>query len=188
MGNPERRAVGRRRADAARNLDLLLRAARELIDQSGTDLVMDEVARRAGVGNATLYRNFPTRADLLVAVYQDEIDELCQLGSDLLAAPSPAEALFTWIDSLVVHIATKRALALAATDGTRRSELFDLWHAAIGTAMTALVARAHQVGALQPDVNPIDLLALVNGAALAATDPEHARRIVSLARRGIATE
>jgi len=65
---------------ATRNLALLLGAARELIHQSGTNLVMNEVARRAGVGNATLYRNFPTRADLLVAVYQDEVDALCGLG------------------------------------------------------------------------------------------------------------
>jgi AcrR family transcriptional regulator len=119
-----------RRADAASNLELLLTAAREAIDQSGSDLVMDEVARRAGVGHATLYRNFPTRADLLVAVYQDEIDELCSLGADLQAEPSPAEALFAWMDALVVHIATKRtgagshrrrAAASCSTAGTPRS-------------------------------------------------------------------
>src|SRR6266566_3404558 len=103
------------RADAARNRQLLLEAARRLIDERGPAVVMDEVARRAGVGNATLYRNFPTRGDLLAAVYADEVAALCQQGTALLARPCAGEALFDWLDSFVVHVAAKRALALAAT-------------------------------------------------------------------------
>ncbi|XVQ86695.1 TetR/AcrR family transcriptional regulator [Microbispora siamensis] len=83
---PEPAPPGRtRRADASRNAALLLAAARELIDSSGPDVALDEVARRAGVGNATLHRHFPTRAELLVAVYADEVAELCRQGADLLA-------------------------------------------------------------------------------------------------------
>jgi hypothetical protein len=90
------------------------------------------------------------------------------------------------MDALVVHIATKRALALAAAEGTGRSELFERWHAAVRSAMAALVARAHDAGGMRADVGTADLLALVNGAALAAADPDHARRVVALARSGIA--
>jgi len=97
------------RADAARNVDRLLAAARELVAERGAEVPMDEVAKRAGVGNATLYRHFPTRADLLVAVYADEIDRLARLGADA--------DLFTWLDAYVEHVTTKRPLAMAATEG-----------------------------------------------------------------------
>ncbi|GAA0909560.1 hypothetical protein GCM10009557_84130 [Virgisporangium ochraceum] len=114
------------RADAARNLDLLVAAARELFSERGPDIPLDEVARRAGVGNATLYRHFPTRGDLIVAVYADEVEALCRHGVDLAAAPDPGAALFEWLDAFVVHIAAKRPLALAVTDNAdqRRTRLF----------------------------------------------------------------
>src|ERR1700753_3858906 len=89
------------RADASRNAARLLAAARDVLAESGNDVPFDVIARHAGVGNATLYRHFPTRADLLVAVYADEVDALCQQGVDLLGRPSAAEALFGWLDSFV---------------------------------------------------------------------------------------
>ena len=121
------------RADAARNVQALITAAKELFDEQGTDIALDEVARRAGVGNATLYRNFPTRADLIVAVYADEVAELCLHGAALLMTESAGEGLFAWLDRFVVHVATKRALALAGTENNneRSTELFDTWHAAM---------------------------------------------------------
>lgn len=178
-----------RRADASRNAALLLAAARELVARSGPDVALDEVARHAGVGNATLYRHFPTRADLLVAVYADEVAALCRQGADLLAGPSPAGALFAWLDAFVVHVSAKRALALAATEGPagRRTELFDRWHEAMRSTAAALLARAQDDGAVRPDLTVTDLLALVNGAALTAADAAHARRLVALLRGGVET-
>lgn len=176
-----------RRADAARNVELLLAAARELLDESGAEVALDEVARRAGVGNATLYRHFPTRGDLLVAVYADEVAALCRKGADLLGDPSPVDALFTWLEAFVVHVATKRALALAATEGpgTRRTRMFDQWHESMRSTATKLLCRAQDVGAVRPELTVTDLLAIGSGAALTGTNVAHAQRLVGLLRSGV---
>jgi AcrR family transcriptional regulator len=185
-GNPTTPVRGRR-ADASRNAELLLAAARELLDESGAEVALDEVARRAGVGNATLYRHFPTRGDLLVAVYADEVAALCRQGADLLNAPSPVDALFAWVDAFVVHVATKRALALAATEGpgARRTSLFDQWHESMRSAATKLLHRAQDAGTVRPELTVTDLLAIGSGAALTASDVAHAQRLVGLLRSGV---
>ncbi|WP_330230269.1 TetR/AcrR family transcriptional regulator [Nocardia sp. NBC_00508] len=173
------------RSDASRNIIRLLVSARELMAETGNEVALDEVARRAGVGNATLYRHFPTRADLLAAVYADEVVALCRSGTALADAASPLDALFTWLDEFVVHVATKRPLALAATEApsSRRAPLFERWHASIIATASDLVQRARPE--LRPDVTVTDVLALASGAAL-ATDAEHARRLVALLRTGLA--
>jgi AcrR family transcriptional regulator len=169
-----------KRADASRNAARLLAAAREVLAESGNDAPYDAIARRAGVGNATLYRHFPTRADMLAAVYADEVATLCRRGADLLDAPDPLDALFTWLDDFVVHVATKRALALAASDAA--GDLFHQWHTAITSTATRLMDRAQP--ALRPGLTATDVLTLANGAAL-ATDTAHARYLVTLLRTGI---
>jgi AcrR family transcriptional regulator len=173
------------RSDAQRNRQRLLAAARKLVAEVGNEVALDEVARRAGVGNATLYRHFPSRAELLAALYADEVAVLCGYGNQLLDASSPIEALFAWLDAFVVHVATKRPLALAATDGPgeRRTPLFDEWHTSITNTAAALVRRAQP--ALRQDITPADLLALASGATL-TTDVETARRLVALLRTGLA--
>lgn len=165
------------RADATRNADRLLTAARELVAERGAEVPLDEVAKRAGLGNATLYRHFPTRADLLVAVYADEIDRLAGLGADA--------DLFTWLDAYVEHVMTKRALATAATEGPpgRRAELSGRWHQTITETATALVARA--APQLRPGLTARDLLALATGVALTAVDTAQARRLLALVRAGV---
>jgi len=165
------------RADATRNAGRLLAAARELVAERGAEVPLDEVAKRAGVGNATLYRHFPTRADLLVAVYADEVDRLAKLGAET--------DLFTWLDAYVEHVTTKRALALAATEGPpgRRAELSGRWHRTITETAAALVARS--APELRPGLTAKDLLALATGVALTAADPAHARRLLALVRTGV---
>ncbi|MEZ0112618.1 AcrR family transcriptional regulator [Catenulispora sp. EB89] len=176
------------RADAAKNVQALVAAAKELFDEQGLDVALDEVARRAGVGNATLYRNFPTRADLIVAVYVDEVADLCTSGAMLLEAAAPEEALFMWLDRFVVHVATKRALALAGTENSaeRRTELFDAWHTVMRTVAGDLYERAREAGAVSPDVTVDELLALTYAAAIAGTGPGHARRLLRMMRYGFA--
>jgi len=177
-----------RRADAARNAGLLLAAARQLVAERGPDVPLDDVARRAGVGNATLYRNFPTRGDLLAAVYADEVADLCRQGDDLLAAPDAGAALFAWLDAFVVHIATKRALALAVTDrpDARRSQLFEQWHRSITRTAEALLRRAGDASAVRPGLTAAELLALTSAAAIAGTDAGHARHLLAVLRDGLA--
>ncbi|GAA2214726.1 hypothetical protein GCM10009850_101910 [Nonomuraea monospora] len=102
------------RVDAQRNRDLLLAAAVQVFAERGTDAPLDDVARRAGVGNATLYRHFPTRSDLLIAVYADEVTQLCASAETLRSeAASPREALHEWLRLFMDHVATKPDLAFA---------------------------------------------------------------------------
>jgi AcrR family transcriptional regulator len=183
----ERSAPGRaRRADAAANARSLVSAARELFDEHGPEVALDVVARRAGVGNATLYRHFPTRADLLVAVYADEAAALCRRGAGLLDGPSAGDALFDWLDDLLGHMEGMRALVLAAAGGPGdgRTELFRRSHASLTSTTEDLLARAKAAGAVHPDLAVADLLALTGAAAIAAGGTDHARRLLRLMRRG----
>jgi AcrR family transcriptional regulator len=182
-------APGRaRRADATRNTQLLLAAAKELFDEHGPEVALDEVARRAGVGNATLYRHFPTRGDLLVAVYADEVAALCEQGAALLREPSAAEALFAWLDSFVAHVATKRDLALAGTQNSdeRRTELFDRWHESMRSTAERLLIRAQEAGAVRADLTVRDMLALTSATAVAGTSTHDAQQLLRILRHGFA--
>ncbi|WP_433479490.1 TetR/AcrR family transcriptional regulator [Spirillospora sp. CA-142024] len=181
-------ASGRpRRADAERNARLLLTAARELFDEQGPGAPLDEIARRAGVGNATLYRHYPTRGDLLVAVYADEVAALCDQGAALPAETAPGEAFFTWLDAFAVHVATRRTLAFAGTesDGDRRTELFERWHSALTSTAERLLARAQDAGAVRGDVTVTEVLALANAVAASGADPARVRRLLSIVRDGL---
>jgi AcrR family transcriptional regulator len=115
---------------------------------------LDEVARRAGVGNATLYRHYPTRSDLLVAVYADEVAALCDRGTALLREPAPGEAFFIWLEAFVVHVMTRRTLAFAGTDSgaERRTALFERWHASMTSTAEKLISRAQEAGTVCTDL------------------------------------
>lgn len=175
-----------RRADAARNAGAILAAARDLFAERGPDVPFDEVARRAGVGNATLYRHFPTRSDLLVAVYGEEVAELCR-RADRANGLAPEEALFEWLDEFVVHVAGKRSLALAITETAdgRRTALFEQWHATITDTATRLLAAAQAGGAIRAQITGRELLALLSAVAVAAADTGDARRLLAILRYGL---
>ncbi|MFF4836610.1 TetR/AcrR family transcriptional regulator [Streptomyces sp. NPDC001315] len=179
----------RRRADAQRNYDLLVAAARDVFHDHGVDAPLDDIARRAGVGNATMYRHFPTRRELIIAVYSEEVAELCTRSQSLLAEEPPGDALFDWLQDFIAHVAAKRELALSITDDRtgQRSALFDRWHHSMHTAASALLTRAQSAGTVRADLNASELLALANGIALTATDPTQAERLVLLVRQGTDT-
>lgn len=175
-----------RRADAQRNYELLLAAAKEIFDEQGVDAPLDDVARRAGVGNATMYRHFPTRRELIIAVYADEVTELCARGEALLGEMPAGDALFDWLRMFVAHVATKRELALVLADDHdgQRSALFRRWHEAMHSTASALLARAQQAGAVRAEVSASDLLALANGTALTGVDSDQTERLLLLVRHG----
>ncbi|MFC0038434.1 TetR/AcrR family transcriptional regulator [Actinomadura rayongensis] len=179
----------RRRADAQRNYDLLVAAARDVFHDHGVDAPLDDIARRAGVGNATMYRHFPTRRELIIAVYADEVAALCDRSRSLLTVDPPGDALFGWLRDFVAHVATKRELALSITDDRtgQRSALFDHWHDSMHTAASALLTRAQSAGAVRPDLSATELLALANGIALTATDAARTERLLLLVRQGTDT-
>ncbi|MEV0400430.1 helix-turn-helix domain-containing protein [Actinoallomurus sp. NPDC050550] len=177
-----------RRADAQRNYERLLATAREVFSERGVDAPLDDIARRAGIGNATMYRHFPTRRELIIAVYADEVAALCAHGEALLNNESPADALFGWLRAFIAHVAAKRELALAIPNdqGGQRSALFDRWHKAMHTTASTLLTHAQSRGAVDTDLDVFDLLALANGIAVASSDTDQVERCLGLLRRGIA--
>src|ERR1044071_7080651 len=100
-----------KRADARRNYEKVLTAAREAFAEGGESTSLEEIARRAGVGIGTLYRNFPNRQALLEALYVGEVEEICRAAQELGDDADPWEALSGWFDRFIGYIATKRALA-----------------------------------------------------------------------------
>jgi AcrR family transcriptional regulator len=182
---------GPMRADARRNRHLLLAAALEAFTEHGADDVsLEEVARRAGVGIGTLYRHFPTRQALLESVYRDQVDALGALATDLLDAPSPADALGTWLRAMISFSTTKRSMTtslLATMDKT--SELFSACSAVIRQAIESLLARGQEAGEIRRDVEATDLLRLSHAITVATErtpgGPEQAERLLGLMLDGL---
>ncbi|MFD5831080.1 TetR/AcrR family transcriptional regulator [Lentzea sp. NPDC060358] len=107
-----------RRADARRNAGTVLDAAAAVFVTSGVEAPIREIAARAGVGTATIYRHYPTRADLIVAVYRSQVQALSVAGPALLASePGPHEALTRWLDRFVDFVVTKQGLATVLQSG-----------------------------------------------------------------------
>lgn len=174
-----------RRSDARDNHALLLAAARAVFAEDGPDAPLDRVARRAGIGNATMYRHFPSRRELVTAVYAEEVASLTARAS--LTASDPLAELFAWLTLFVTHVRDKRALALSLTSPAGDHEtLFAQWHTTMNETAAALVDRARAAGTVAPDTDPVDLLLLATGIALsgAATRTPH---LLDIVRRGVST-
>src|SRR6202522_360266 len=125
MAQPSAEAARRPRADAVRNRERVLEAAKAVFSAGGPDASLEAVARHAGVGIGTLYRHFPSREALFEAVYRREVEQLADLAEQLKAEASPVEALRRWLRSNVEFVATKKgmsaALALAVNSSSELS-------------------------------------------------------------------
>ncbi|MEA2155031.1 MAG: hypothetical protein QOE11_1171, partial [Solirubrobacteraceae bacterium] len=154
--------------------------------QDGASTPLETVAHRAGVGIGTLYRHFPTRQNLLEAVYIDEVEAICRSVEDYAELP-PWEALSGWLHRFVGFAATKRALAeqlFAYVD--HDSEMFRACGTAITTAGEALLRRAQEAGVVRPDTNFTDVGRMVAGiSVIRPSDPEQIERILELALDGL---
>ncbi|MEU4198279.1 helix-turn-helix domain-containing protein [Kribbella sp. NPDC026611] len=170
------------RADARRNFDALLAAAREAFATKGVEASLEEIARQAGVGIGTLYRNFPTRQDLLNAVYFGEIEELCIAAEKAQDLP-PWEALNSWLQAFVGYAATKRAIWESLN---RETESFKTARAAMYAAGTPLFERAQAAGEARTDISFDDLLRMVSGLTAAGfTDQAQRNRVLNIALDGV---
>lgn len=170
---------GRRRADARRNRDRLVAAAGAVIAEAGAEASLEEIARRAKVGSATLHRHFPSRAELLEAVLRDRVQALRARAEDLLTAPSAGAALVTWLRDVVAHAATARGFGPALA-GYKSDPGFSP-HTMIREAAQQLLARAHREGSVDPNVTVDDVLQLANGISLATESlPDPAQRADTL--------
>jgi AcrR family transcriptional regulator len=175
-----------KRADARRNYDKLVAAGREAFTERDSSASLEDIARRAGVGIGTLYRHFPTRTDLIEAVYVEEVEALCRSADDLSDAP-PWDALVGWLHRFIGYVATKHALAeelFAVAD--RDAEVFKSCRVAFYGAGEPLLRRAQEAGAVRPDVSIGDVVQMVGGIAkIQAADPATVERILSVALDGL---
>lgn len=145
----------KRRADARRNLDALIEAAKEVFATSGVDAPAKEITDRAGVGVGTLYRHFPQRSDLVLAVLEREIDACAEAGRELSAAGPPEVALTRWIRRYTDLVATKAGLASALQSGEAAHEALRTYvYERMAPVLDALAAAAK----IRPDVTAADIL------------------------------
>jgi AcrR family transcriptional regulator len=175
-----------KRADARRNYDKLIAAAREAFTEDGTSASLEDIARRAEVGIGTLYRHFPTRQALLEAVYTDEVEAICRSAEDFAGLP-PWEALSGWLHRFVGYAVTKKALAeelMAYVD--KDADVFLSCRTAINDTGGALLKRAQDAGVVRPDVTFSDVGRMVGGiAVIRLADPEQIERILDMALDGL---
>jgi AcrR family transcriptional regulator len=148
------RAPRPHRADAARNYDALLATAREVFTEYGADAPLDEIARRVGVGIATLYRNFPTRESLLENVYITEVEAVCREAATL-SAEAPWDAITGWLRRYIEYVATKRAVA---TGVNRDTDVYRACTQALYESGGPLLERAQAAGLIRGDVTIDDVL------------------------------
>ncbi|MFF5012896.1 TetR/AcrR family transcriptional regulator [Streptomyces sp. NPDC001165] len=172
------------RKDAARNYDALLAAAREAFAEHGAEASLEDIARRAGVGIGTLYRNFPTRRDLFETVYADEVNALCRAAVEL-AVREPWEALTAWLDRFAGYMVTKRAVREALDD---ESDIFMACRESMYAAGGPLLERAQKAGVARADMDFGDLLRMVAGITATAFENKAQRdRVLAIALDGVRT-
>lgn len=168
------------RADAARNRALLLDAARDAFEAapSGATVSLEAIARAAGVGIGTLYRNFPTREVLVEALHRSELDEVVASAAPLLESHNGFEALRLWMDRYTRFVATKQGMADAlrvalASGAIRKSETRDRINETVG----GLLAAGAADGSIRPDIDAEDLTTMLVGIFVATGDAKDAKRV-----------
>jgi AcrR family transcriptional regulator len=176
------------RADAQRNLDALLEAAKAVFGASGVDAPVREIAARAGVGVATVYRHFPQRSDLVAAVFRREVDACAASAPALARDHEPGEALARWLRRYTSFIATKRGLAAALHSGDPAFDgLPAYFRQNLEPALQSLLDAAVTAGQIRADVEPYELLRAVGNLSIATGEDEalHSRRMVDLLIDGL---
>jgi AcrR family transcriptional regulator len=169
-----------RRADAERNRDKILAAARSAFADPGTEVSMAEISRRAGVGMATLYRNFPGRRELLEALYTDEVNAICE------AAEAPGASLLSWLRQLFAFFASKRHIAaelLKHTDSG--NSVFGGSRARVTAAGQPLLAAAQQAHEVRDDLTLEQVLDLIHAIATIRGDTSYVQAILQAALDGL---
>jgi AcrR family transcriptional regulator len=174
----------RPRTDARRNRERILEVARDAFTRHGADASLDDIARQAGVGPGTLYRHFPTRDELIEAVYRTEVEKLAAAQRRFSEEKLPLDALRAWMLLFVDHIAAKQIIAPALNSilgGPTR--LYEGSRSQIQGAIDSLVRRAIKSGDMRKDIEPFDLLRALIGVAHVASGPEwqqSAKRLVDI--------
>ncbi|MEV4211276.1 TetR family transcriptional regulator [Micromonospora sp. NPDC049662] len=173
------------RADAQRNYDLIVEAAAEAIARDGAYASLEEIARSAGVGSATLHRRFPSRWSLLQAVFRTCVQNLAGRAEDLLAEPDALAAFTTWLREVTVYATTTRGLAVTLLNAPPEEN--ETCGATLCAAGEKLLRRAVEQGTVRADVVMADVMTLANAISLAAqpADATKAERLLALSLAGI---
>ncbi len=166
------------RADARRKRDAILAAAVDVFADRGVDIALDEVARRAGVGIATLYRHFPTREALIAGAYLREIDDLCDGVDDLLQTESPDRAMLLWMQRFVGYVAGKPGMAQALKSIVQATDAAGLQvsHDKVDAAIDRLVRAGTTAGVFRPGAEAVPLANALSGICLANSEPGSEQR------------
>lgn len=161
------------RSDAQRNRDRILEVAKAAFTRFGAEASLDDIARQAGVGAGTLYRHFPSREELLKAVYRTEIEKLAAAERTFAETLPPVEALRAWLLLFVENIAAKQVIApaLSALIGDPK-KVFEASYAQMREAFHSLVSRGIRSGDIRSDLDPGDLLRALIGVAHVAAAPD----------------
>ncbi|MBB4932879.1 AcrR family transcriptional regulator [Lipingzhangella halophila] len=182
-------ATRAKRVDARRNEGTLLDAAAAVFVTSGVEAPVRDIAAKAGVGMGTIYRHFPTRADLIIAVYRHQVEACAEAGPDLLASsPTPYAALGRWIDLFVDFLVTKHGLAAALrSDNTAFEALHAYFIDRLLPVCAQLLDAAAEAGEIRSDVDAYELMRGVGNVCIGAeNDPRYnARRLVGLLVAGL---
>jgi len=189
IGSGSESSPPRKRADARRNEETLLEVAAAAFIASGVDVPVRDIAAKAGVGIGTIYRHFPTRADLIVAVYRHQVEACVQAGPVLLAnSDSPHLALTRWIDLFVDFLVTKHGLAEALqSDDATFVTLHAYFLDRLLPVCAELLDAAAKAGEIRPDVEALELMSGVGNLCIGANkDPRYdVRRVVELLLAGL---
>jgi AcrR family transcriptional regulator len=173
------------RADARRNYEKLVVAARDVFTELGGSAPLEDVAERADVGIGTLYRHFPTRQALLEAVYAGEVQALARAAEEL-ASVDPWDAVTRWLRQYAGFAATKRALMEALLEAAPDSDVLLMCRTTILDAGTPLVERAQAAKVIRPDTSFMDIVRMVGGVSVVATtDPEQKERMLQVVLDGL---
>ena len=184
-------AVRKPRVDAERNRVRLLETAKAVFAEKGSSASLDEIARTAGVGAGTLYRHFPTRDALVAAVYRNETEHLVAAADRLAKTHSPVPALREWLLLFVDYIAAKHGMSEVLNSivgGT--SDLYSASTVQVKQAIAKVVDRAVTSGDIHLDLDPLDLLRAIAGAANIGLGPDGeraAKRLVDILIAGVRT-
>jgi AcrR family transcriptional regulator len=172
------------RSDALRNRERILEVAKGVFTQQGANASLEEIAKQAGVGAGTLYRHFPTRDELIEAVYRNEVEKLAAAAVRFAETLPPLEALRAWLLLLVDYVAAKHIIAPALnTIAGGPSRLHEGTRTIIQAAIDGLAKRAKKSGDLRKDLDPYDLLRALIGVSHVGTGAEwqqSARRLVDI--------
>ncbi|MFJ9422748.1 TetR/AcrR family transcriptional regulator [Streptomyces sp. NPDC101249] len=189
MSDDDQRARRPRRADARRNEGALLDAAAAVFVTSGVEAPVRDIAVRAGVGTATIYRHFPTRADLIIAVYRHQVEACAEAGPELLAScPTPYTALARWIDLFVDFLVTKHGLAgVLQSDDAGFQNLHAYFVDRLVPVCTRLLDAATEAGEIRTGLTALELMRGVGNLCIGAERSVgyDARRLVEVLVAGL---